>query len=235
MTKDEYVSEEQLNALVDGELDPEERSRIYNRSTGNPELEQRICKQRKIKEFVRHAYEDVRQVERAPLPPLSRNGLLTRALIAGLILALGLTMGIAGHVWLDQQVYRDIGMVSGEAVVEPENYLLHVISGEPQQMQAALEQARLLLDTTGGGEITRVEIVANERGIDLLRSDVTPFAKEIAELQDQDVVFYACSRTIELLKKDGIDVVLVPDTRKEYTAMDRVVMRMQQGWKYQKI
>jgi intracellular sulfur oxidation DsrE/DsrF family protein len=116
-----------------------------------------------------------------------------------------------------------------------ENYLLHVVSGDPEQMYAALEQARFLLDAAGEGEVGHVEIIANERGIDLLRSDVTPFATEIAELQQQDVVFYACSRTIERLNEEGIEVVLVPDARQEYTAIDRVVSRMQQGWQYEKI
>jgi intracellular sulfur oxidation DsrE/DsrF family protein len=126
-------------------------------------------------------------------------------------------------------------MAGGEGIVAPENYLLHVVSGEPEQMHAALEQARFLLDASGEGQVGHVEIVANERGIDLLRSDVTPFASEIAELQARDVVFYACSGTIERLQQAGIDVVLVPNARRQYTAIDRVVTRMQQGWKYEKI
>lgn len=72
-------------------------------------------------------------------------------------------------------------------------------------------------------------------GLDLLRSDVTPFAADIAELQAHDVVFHACSRTIERLEEEGVNVMLVPDTRKDYTALDRVVMRMQEGCKYEKI
>lgn len=235
MKKDDHFSEEQLNALVDGELDPEERSRVYNSSSREPELDKRICQQRKLKELVKHAYEDVEQTERAPVPPLSRYGLITRALVASLLLAVGLAAGVLGHSWLGQAPYDASGQVAGQTVASPENYLLHVISGDPEQMHAALEQARFLLDAAGDGEVGRVEIVANEKGIDLLRSDVTPFAHEIADLQQQDVVFYACSRTIERLNQEGIEVVLLPDTRREYTAIDRVVTRMQQGWKYEKI
>jgi intracellular sulfur oxidation DsrE/DsrF family protein len=231
----EHFSEEQLNALVDGELDPEERSRLYNVSSSNAELEKRICRQRKVKELVRYAYEDASPPDRPPMPRLSRNSLFSRALVAGVLFVMGLTAGFVGHVVFEHATERSGGVAAVSPVTAQENYLLHVVSGEPQQMRAALEQANLLLDTAGDDEVVRVEIVANERGIDLLRSDVTPFAHEIADLQDQDVVFYACSRTIELLQKDGIDVVLVPETHKEYTAMDRVVMRMQQGWKYQKI
>ena len=235
MNRDDHFSEEQLNALVDGELDPEERSRVYNRSAREPELDKRICRQRKLKELVKYAYEDIKQSERVPVPPLSRNGLITRALVASLLLALGLVAGVAGHMWVDERSSGATGFVTNQAISNSDNYLLHVTSGDPEQMRAALEQARFLLDAAGEKRVTHVEIVANERGIDLLRSDVTLFAREIAELQEQDVVFYACSRTIERLHEEGVEVMLVPNTRREYTALDRVVMRMQEGWKYLKV
>ena len=234
MKKDEHFSEEQLNALVDGELDPEERSTVYNRTTHDPELDQRICKQRKIKELVKHAYEDVPRIERPGGRPLGR-GLFSKGLAAAALLTVGLIIGVIGQSLVDRDAQGRAGAAAEQALTAHENYLLHVISGDPEQMYAALEQATFLLDTAGEGKAARVEIVANEHGIDLLRSDVTPFAREIADLQQRDVVFYACLRTIERLNEEGIDVVLVPDTRKQYTAMDRVVTRMQQGWKYEKI
>lgn len=235
MSRDDHFSEEQLNALVDGELDPEERSRVYNSSSRQPELDQRICQQRKLKELVKHAYEDVRQAERSPTPPFSRNGPITRALVASLLLALGIMAGVGGHMWVEQKSFGASSFVTDQAIAESGNYLLHVTSGDQEQMRAALEQARFLLGAADEEQAAHVEIVANERGINLLRSDVTPFAREIAELQAHDVVFYACSRTIERLSEEGIEVVLVPNTRKEYTALDRVVTRMQEGWKYLKI
>ena len=108
-------------------------------------------------------------------------------------------------------------------------------SGEPEKMKSALAHARYLLDSADNGDVRRVEIVANERGLDLLRSDVTPFAEEIRTLQENDVVFYACARSIQRLEEKGVEVILVPDIQQDYTALDRVVMRMQDGWKYEKI
>lgn len=121
------------------------------------------------------------------------------------------------------------------AVASTRNFLLHVVTGEPQEMYAALEHARELLDAAAPSEVRRVEIVANEQGINLLRSDVTPYAREIRALADENVVFYACSRTIQRLEDDGIDVQLVPEAISEYTALDLVVMRMNEGWQYEKI
>ena len=102
-------------------------------------------------------------------------------------------------------------------------------------MLAALQHAEQLLEEAGEDEVRQVEIIANERGIDLLRSDITPYIREISTLQDRDVVFYACSRTIERLEQQGVQVLLVPHTNAEYTALDRVVTRMQEGWVYEKI
>ena len=80
-----------------------------------------------------------------------------------------------------------------------------------------------------------VEIIANEQGLNLLRSDVTQFASEISLLQAHDVVFYACSKTIQRLEERGVAVQLVPHAIADYTALDRVVLRMQEGWTYEKI
>ena len=234
MKKDEHFSEEQLNAFVDGELDPEEKSRLYNQSADSPDLDLRLCQLRKLKELVRHAYDDVPPATRPGGPPLRRSGPFGRSLVAGVLLAVGATAGYLGH-----------GLIRSEPAITPaataqvleqaENYLLHLVSGDPEQMHSALAHAKVLLDSADEGEIRRVEIVANERGLDLLRSDITPFAEEIRALQKNNVVFYACARSIQRLEEKGVKVILVPDIRQDYTALDRVVMRMQDGWQYEKI
>jgi intracellular sulfur oxidation DsrE/DsrF family protein len=88
---------------------------------------------------------------------------------------------------------------------------------------------------TDEDEQRHVEIIANEQGLNLLRRDITPYAREIAALQENDVVFYACSRSIQRLEEKGVSVELVPYTNADYTALDRVVSRMQEGWLYEKI
>jgi intracellular sulfur oxidation DsrE/DsrF family protein len=234
MKKDEHFSEEQLNAFVDGELDPEEKSRLYNESAHSPELDQRLCQLRKLKELVGHAYDDVPPANRPGGPPLRRSGPFGRALVAGVLLAIGATAGYLGH---GPNSTETASKPSATAQIQEQadNYLLHVVSGDPEQMQSALAHARYLLESADDGGLRRVEIVANERGLDLLRSDVTPFAEEIRTLQENDVVFYACARSIQRLEEKGVKVILVPDIRQDYTALDRVVMRMQDGWKYEKI
>ena len=233
MKRHEDFSEEQLNAFVDGELDPEERSRLYNASTRSTELDQRLCKQRKLKELVKYAYENVPAPTRPKNPPLSRGSFLGRALAASVLFVVGLSGGMLVHEYLDGRATT--ASMPAEPTAKVSNYLLHVTSGEPQEMYAALQHAQELLEAAEGDEVRQVEIIANERGLDLVRSDVTPFAREISALQAKNVVFYACSRTIERLEQTGVEVTLVPYTNADYTALDRVVTRMQEGWEYEKI
>lgn len=237
MKKDEHFSEEQLNALVDGELDPEEKSRLYSESERSAELDQRLCQQRKIKELVKHAYEEVPRPRRFAGAPLAPAGLFGRSLVASALLLLGLTIGFLAERYMVEARGNGPASVAPVAatVSEPDNYILHVVSGEPEDMYAALQEARELLDSAEEGQFRQVEIVANEKGLDLLRSDVTPYADEIASLQASDVVFYACSRTIERLEEKGVKVHLLPKTNHDYTALDRVVLRMKDHWKYVKI
>ena len=237
MDNDKQFSEEQLNAFVDGELDSEEKSRMFSESERSTELDQRLCQQRKLKELVKHAYLEVPPPVRAQGSRRSQTGFLGKAVAAGILLLLGVTIGLLGQRYVSQAPESGaltVAAVSGQ-VVNGHNYIVHVVSGEPEQMLAALQKAQQLIDSAGPGQINQVEVVANQKGLNLLRSDVTPFSDEILSLQENKVVFYACSRTIELLEKDGVDVHLVPDTNQSYTALDRVVLRMQDDWDYIKI
>jgi len=230
MNKDELLSEEQLNAFVDDELEPEEKGRVFSAASHNPELDKRLCQQRKVKELVKLAYHDAPKPQRKRTKSLGRGGSFGRAMAASVMLAIGVAAGFLGKAALDGTA--DPAMV---AATEPTKFLLHVASGDPVEMAAALERAEYLLESAPEGQPRQVEIVANEQGLNLLRSDVTQFAVEISMLQANDVVFYACSKTIEKLEHDGVEVRLVPHAIAEYTALDRVVTRMQEGWHYEKI
>jgi intracellular sulfur oxidation DsrE/DsrF family protein len=230
MNRDERFSEEQLNAFVDDELEPEEKARVYSEASHQPELDKRLCQQRKTKELVKLAYHDVPQPQRKGTRSLGRGGLFGRALAASVLLAFGIAIGFVAKGSVDPGT--DPTMV---AAMEPDRYLLHVASGDPVELAAALQRAEYLLESAPDGGVRQVEIVANEQGLNLLRSDVTQFAAEISVLQANDVVFYACSKTIQKLEDNGVEVRLVPHTIAEYTALDRVVTRMQEGWQYEKI
>jgi intracellular sulfur oxidation DsrE/DsrF family protein len=231
MKKDDIISDEQLSAFTDGELEPEEENRIFTLSEECPELDARLCQQRKLKEMVQHAYREVPEPRRRDKRGGPRRGLFNLAAAAVLALAVGLAGG-----WMASRAL-DGGAEATAAVVpaSQDTWLLHVASSDPARMQVALNRAEELMNGPGATAHSRVEIVANEGGLDLLRSDRTPFADRIRELAEQDVLFFACNRAIERLQERGVEVHLVPEANTHYSALDRVVHRMQQGWTYEKI
>ena len=237
MNKDDNISEEQLNAFVDGELESEERSCLFNEAERSEELDQRLCQQRKLKELVKHAYKDVPAPKRLLAGGRTGTGMVGLGVAASLLLVLGLTAGIFMRGLFEPAASPGSNTALGNAqsVAATENYILHVVSGEPQQMRLALQKAEELLSTASSGHPRQVEVVANERGLDLLRSDVTLFSDEISALAKEEVIFYACSKAIQRLEEKGVEVQLVPEANPGYTALDRVVIRMKDGWQYVKI
>lgn len=237
MKRDGNISEEQLNAFVDGELESEEISCVFDEAEQSLELDQRLCSQRKLKELVKHAYRDVPEPKR--LSPVRRipGSLLGMSMVASLLLVVGIAAGMLWHGFTD----RNSPGVGFSAVDNPqaatatENYIIHVASGDPDQMKRALQTAKTLLSSAKPGVVRQVEVVANEQGLDLLRSDVSKFTDEVSYLASENVVFYACSKTIQRLQEKGVVVKLVPEAIPGYTALDRVVLRMNDGWEYIKI
>lgn len=230
MNKDERISDEQLGAFMDGELDTEEESRIFVAAETCPELDTRLCQQRKLRELLQHAYRDPPRPVRPGGKGRRHRKLFGLAAAAVLLLLAGLSAGwFAGRV-------LDGGVSSGGQLVaaNPDSWLLHVASDDPARMEMALDRAEELASGSDG-VVRHVEIVANESGLNMLRSDVTPYAGRIRRLAEDDVLFFACSRAIERLEERGIKVRLVPEADTNFSALDRVVYRMQQGWTYEKI
>ena len=231
MKKDDLISDEQLYAFTDGELEADEENRIFARAEQDSELDGRLCQHRKLKELVQHAYRDPPEPQRRPAGSLPRRSLFGLAAAALMVLAVGVAGG-----WFAARL--PVGGPDATASVVPasqDRWLLHVASSDRQHMETALNRADELMAAAGASPQRRVEIVANEGGLNLLRSDVTPFAERIRQLAEEDVLFFACSRAIKRLEEQGVRVQLVPEANTHYSALDRVVLRMQQGWTYEKI
>jgi len=237
MKKDHHVSEEQLNAFVDGELESEETNTLFDEAEQSAELDQRLCQQRKLKELVKHAYREVPEPRQSPSMRRLPKSMFGLALVASVLLVVGAISGLFIHGYVEHGSVNGgyAATVSSNPAVVTENYIIHVSSGDPDKMGLALQKAQALLSSAGPGAERQVEVVANEQGLDLLRSDVTRFRDEISYLASEQVVFYACSKTIQRLREKGVNVKLVPEAIQGFTALDRVVLRMHEGWQYIKI
>jgi intracellular sulfur oxidation DsrE/DsrF family protein len=237
MKKQDSVSDEQLNAFVDGELENSEREQLFTLCEESAELDKRLCQQRKLKEMIQHAYRTPPKPRRLGHNPRPGRRWFVQGMAAAALVSTGILGGylIAGTVSPHESVPGEKATQSMVVTEEPGRYLLHLTSAEPADMMRTLEYAESLLTDPDRSDEIQVEILANEGGIDLLRSDVTPFATQISSLADKEVLFFACSKTVERLKNTGIHVELVPQASAEFSALDRVLLRLQEDWDYLKI
>jgi len=226
-------SDERLNAFVDNQLGGQECEEILAAIATDVELGQRISALRSTKELVRHAYGRAPAGQRVSWRQVPFWG---GALAASLALLFGMLMGWQGH-------HAATAMEGGESVaawaarlfaMEPTRILIHLDSSRPEQMDAALDLADAYLAKTSNA---RIEIIANNTGLDLLRARTTPYARRITELKahHQRVGFIACGQTISRLRGAGEDVALVPEAVVTRTAIEHVAERVQEGWTYLKI
>ncbi len=239
-TMNEPISQEYLNALVDGELTSDELERAYRRIEGDSSFKARVCETRTLKEMLKGGYAD--------LPPTRATrgrgfDWLPQAMAALLVLAVGLGGGWLARGEFEQppRVDRLAGLPSGyqpvslTAQVDPGKVLLHLDSNEPARLEAVLDLAERMLQEGGGN--ARVEVVVNSYGLNLLRQDVSPYRERIARLADShaNVAFVACGQSIARFKRDGVQVRLVPQASVASSAIGEILGRMRDGWVYVKV
>ncbi|RMG30670.1 MAG: hypothetical protein D6721_03210 [Gammaproteobacteria bacterium] len=251
------ISDEQLNAFLDHQLDPEERERLLGVLEHDAELRRRACELRNLSELVRHAY-DPRVLPRPRSAVPVRQRPWVQGVAAALLLGLGTTLGWFLHpaggpgtrppaidpkvMYLDQErAFQTASLSEAPEVHGARKVLLHISSNDPRKMEAALDTAERLVRTYRARHIpVEVEVVANAGGLDLLRADVSPFADRIHALHQkyEELTFYACRTALSrLMAAKGLhnppplleDALLTPN------ALDQILERLQEGWVYMSI
>lgn len=239
MKRDQGVSDEFLNAFVDDQLGAGEKSQAFDAIGQDEGLKERVCDLRGLKEMMRHAY------ERPPAHVPSVKGRRSRAsyfqaLAACLLLCIGGASGWFAHIWAGSGEEREMArwlqtVQRNDVVAAPQKIVVHVDTSNPVRLKAALDETESLLDSSRRAERQiQIEVVANKGGVDLLRADVSRYAKRIGLMQEKypNLGFMACGQTIEKLRAKGVDVRLLPHTGVASSALDQITWRLQQGWIY---
>jgi intracellular sulfur oxidation DsrE/DsrF family protein len=233
------VSYDRLNALVDGELDRSEESRVLDAIRQDPDLERQACELRHAKHLVRNAYRDETPLrgKHGRGPPVGWRWL---AVAAVSLVTLGASGGWIGHSlqlrgqdgdysWLAK--YR--GAVTQAASAD--RVLLHLSSSAPERVSAMVDEAEgMLRAARQASRAVSIEIVANNTGLDALRLDVTSDAGRLAALQAEypNLTLVACAQTIERLRERGVQARLLPRATVATSALDQIVKRIHEGWTY---
>ena len=96
---------------------------------------------------------------------------------------------------------------------------------------------RLLDEVEQQGQAMQLEVIANSRGINLLRAGVSPHAARMVRMKQRYANLYwvACGQSIARFVNDGEKVALLPITRTAPTAIGEIVTWLQQGWIYVRV
>lgn len=233
-------SDECLNALIDGELAASDVEPLLEQLRTDAALRERVGQLRLAKAMTRHAYADLAP-PRLAAPGNAHGSRWPLAVAASLAFVMG---GLLG--WLA----REVGPRSVDSPVQlavprvsaphraADRVVLHLGSAAPQHAVAVLDRAEGILEAArAAGRPVLVEIVANSGGLDLLRAGVSGHAERIAMLQLHypQLALVACGQTAQRLRDGGAEVRLLPGTIEATSALDEIVLRMQQGWSYLRI
>jgi intracellular sulfur oxidation DsrE/DsrF family protein len=240
-----FVSDETLHAFVDGELDVAESESLIAQMRDDEDLAQRVCNLRSLQSMVRLAYVDPPVADGRKSFSSPRRDFLQRCAFGSLVLMLGLGGGWALRgseaqtgVMLPTADANDFQMISLEHEPDPNRVMLHLDSAAPDKMVAVLDQAERLLDEAEKqGRAMQLEVIANSRGLDLLRAGVSPYAERMAHLKRRhaNLQWVACGQSVARFQGEGQKVVLLPNTRTAPTAIIEIVTRLQQGWTYVRV
>lgn len=243
------VSDEILSAYVDDELAFSEKRIIADKINSDPELENRVQALLDLKKSLKNAYADTTFNHKSVEPDLSNKAsqlIFKQSIAASFILTCGLIVGAMinlsgntpGQLVSAKADDTLFGIKVKPVSQQTDKILLHISSADLDKLDFLLSKTeQLLTDSRNSKNPLSIEVIANSRGVDLLRKTKTPYAQRIQKLQDQysNLQFIACKNTIRRLKQEGQTVQMINNVKADRPALDTIINRMDQGWTYIKI
>ena len=237
------ITEDKLNLFIDEQLDSDEMNFIHEAMLDDKKLRERVCQLKAVRELIGYAYSEV-PPSRHENPVQIRSGAYAgRAVAASVLLVVGVVLGWSTY----QYSPNAIQAISAENTFQyvanhvkadhgKRKIILHIDSSDLQVVNAALNEADQLLATYRRANTPmELDIITNKAGINILRPGMSPYISRIKELVDSndDVAIYACNRSIaKALKKEGVEIVLMPGVTKDKSARELIPDRLKKGWVY---
>lgn len=240
MKGEDRISDEMLNAFVDGQLDAGDRALVSARLEGDPQLREDVARLRALKGMLRQAY--------ATEPAPSRRA--QRAAPGwGALAAASLAFAFAG--WVGHAAWNTAPAVDPASAyalrgdwrdlradwrsLDGARVLVHVSSGSRDALARVLDEVDDLMDEAGAAKRRlEVEIVANGRGLDLLLASDAALARRVAALRAEHpaLSLVACGQTLARRRAEGSAAVLVDGAAVAPSALHQVIERLRAGWIY---
>lgn len=246
MSSDYELSDEQLNAFVDGQLGSDERSRMLSALSADEALGRRACELRRLRDLVQHAYTQPPAAPTKPAP-VKRHWDWQRAVAAAMLLTIGVSLGWLAHarhsqplhlqaMYLDEEKAFQTSALEQTPLHGEKKILLHLSSAEPEKLEHALTTAENLLHRYRQlAQPVELEVIVNAGGLNLLRADTSPYAQRVSALQNtyDNLSFVACQTAMDRLRRETHqNPDLLPEALVTPNALEEILTRLQQGWVY---
>lgn len=241
MSDNKSFSDEMLNAYIDGELEADERAQVLQALRQDENLSRRVCQLQKVHNMVQLAYQDVELPEGYNVTTTKKSNRTAYSVAASIFLVIGAffsgwVMQSSNQAQTLIELAQEVRNNQTVSVNDPWRLVLHLSTDDTYRINIALSEIEhLLAENRQDMQKVSVEILANGKGMKLLRSDTSPYAERIKSLQSQyeNILFLACGQSIARMKKEkGIDVKLLDNTQVVPSAIHQVIRRQREGWTY---
>ncbi len=155
------ITEEELNAFVDDQLNSADRSRVLEAMGRDENLQKRVAEIQQTRNLLRHAYTQVPQPPRAKTLSSSWQ---KQAIAASALVAFGFVGG-----WLVHTLPFN-HLLAANAVAQPKGVVIQVSEADPAKWEMALLSSRNVRKAYGDKGVG-VEIVAYGPGLKMLHRD----------------------------------------------------------------
>jgi intracellular sulfur oxidation DsrE/DsrF family protein len=237
------ITEDKLNLFIDEQLDTDEMDEIREALLDNKELREQVCQLKAVRELIGYAYSEVPPSRHKELGKSRSGSLFFRAVAASVTLVVGVVVGWSTYEYSPNAIQaisaeNTFQYVANHVKAErgKRKIVLHIDSSDLQVVNAALNEADQLLATYRKANTPiELDIITNKAGINILRPGVSPYISRIKKLIDSndEVAVYACNRSIaKALKKEGVEIVLMPEVTKSQSARELIPQRLEKGWVY---
>ena len=237
------ITEDKLNLFIDEQLDSDEMNEIHEALLDDKELREQVCQLKAVRELVGYAYSEVPPSRHENPAPKRMSSYVGRAVAASVTLVVGVVLGWSTYEYSPnatlaisaenafQYVANHVKADHGKRKI-----ILHIDSSDLQVVNAALNEADQLLATYRKANTPiELDIITHKAGINILRPGMSPYISRIKQLIDNndEVAIYACNRSIaKALKKEGVEIVLMPGVTKDKSARELIPQRLEKGWVY---
>ena len=232
--KHDTISDTQLNAFIDHQLDDAERVEILAAVQQDSQLSQELAELSQLKEWVQLTYRQPPQPQARPQIESIAASRAFQSIAALLLLGIGLFSGWWAHTPVPGPSFHELTQLDGTQI-KNQKVLLHISKMDARRISSALDKAEeILLDSKTKNRPLQLEIVANASGLGLLREG-SPFGHRVKTLSQQynNVSFLACGIAMENVRlKEGKEPQLLPEAQKINAALEQILGRLKDGWSY---